>query len=240
VSTPPLFFGADLDADPVVLGGPEAHHAIAVRRLRIGEPVLVSDGRGGLVTGAVAAAGPDRLEVHVVHRERVPPPPWRLVVVQALAKGGRDLQAVEAMTEVGVDAFVPWAAARAVAQWRGERTLGRWQATAAAAAKQARRAWFPEVGDCATTAQVATRLQAAAVGIVLDRCGEIALGALSPPASGEVVAVVGPEGGFDELELQAFRGAGAVVARLGSSVVRASTAGVAAAAVLLDRGGRWR
>jgi 16S rRNA (uracil1498-N3)-methyltransferase len=224
--------------DVVLLDGDEGRHAADVRRLRAGEAVDVSDGRGLVVHGDVAEVGRGRVTVAVRERVVVPPREPRFVVVQALAKGGRDEDAVEAMTEVGVDEVVGWQAARAVARWT-ERTAAKWQSTARAAAKQSRSPWVPVVSGPASTSQVAGRLRGAAVGVVLHESATRSLASLELPAAGEVVVVVGPEGGIADEELEDFRSAGAVECRLGDRVLRSSTAGVAALSVLSAKA-RWR
>jgi 16S rRNA (uracil1498-N3)-methyltransferase len=164
-----------------------------------------------------------------------------LVVVQALPKGERAEAAVEMMTELGVDEIVPWAAARSVVHWegaRGERAREKWQRTAREAAKQSRRAWIPLVAPLASTAEVAQRL-GSATAIVLHEAAAEGLGAVRLPERGDVLVVVGPEGGVAEPELAAFDAAGAVAARLGEPVLRSSTAGAAALAALSVRLGRW-
>jgi 16S rRNA (uracil1498-N3)-methyltransferase len=190
-----------------------------------------------------AAEGKDRLVVAELTDVREEPPGRpRITVVQALPKGDRGELAVETMTEVGVDAIVPWAAARCITQWKGERglkALAKWRATAREAGKQSRRVRFPEVADAATTRQVAALLAGADFAAVLHESGEIPLATAELPASGEIVLVVGPEGGVSPEELEAFARAGARPYRLGPSVLRTSTAGTAATAVLLARTGRW-
>lgn len=226
----------------VRLSGPEARHAATVRRLTAGERVDVTDGAGLLIEGVVTDAARDALEVAVRSRREESPPQPRLIAVQALAKGGRDEQAVEAMTEAGVDVIVPWAAQRCVARWPGGREakgFARWEAKAREAAKQANRVFLPEIAELATTETVAGRLAAAALPVVLEGSTDRRLAALPAPGSGDVVIVIGPEGGVSPAELSAFESAGAVAARLGPTVLRASTAGVAACAVLLGRCGRW-
>jgi 16S rRNA (uracil1498-N3)-methyltransferase len=148
------------------------------------------------------------------------------------------------MTEVGVDVIVPWAAARSVARWRQERgakARDRWMATAREAAKQARRPWVPEVaGDPdESTATVARRVEAAAAAFVLHEEAATGLSAVDLPASGDIVLVVGPEGGIAPAELATFVAAKATEVRLGPHVLRTSTAGVAALAVLSARLRRW-
>lgn len=238
--TPPVFLAPTVAlADAVVtLTGAEAHHAVSVRRLHAGERVDLTDGSGLLVEAVVRSVGRDTLVADVLSRTHVPAPSPRFVVVQALAKGGRDEDAVEAMTEVGVDEVVPWEAARCVARWK-DRTGEKWAATAREAAKQARRPWVPVVAGLATTSAVAGRLAAADLGVVLHESGDVPLAGLALPAGGEVVVVVGPEGGLTDAEVAAFAGSGSQVCRLGPSVLRASTAGVAALSVL-SAGARWR
>jgi 16S rRNA (uracil1498-N3)-methyltransferase len=146
------------------------------------------------------------------------------------------------MTEVGVDRIVPWAAARCIPVWqgaRGERSLARWRLTAREAAKQSRRAWIPEVTDVASAARVAQLIGKAACAIVLEPAAAASLGRLSLPESGDLLVVVGPEGGITSEEGEVFRAAGAIACRLGPTVLRTSTAGTVAAAILLTSSGRW-
>ena len=165
-------------------------------------------------------------------------------MVQALPKGDRGEVAVETMTETGVDAIVPWQAGRCITQWKGERglkSLAKWRSTAREAGKQSRRVRFPDVREAMTTKQVAALLARADLAVVLhedrDRLGRAATADL--PARGEIVLVVGPEGGVSPEELATFAAAGAKPYRLGGSVLRTSTAGTVAAAVLMARTGRW-
>lgn len=243
--SPPVFLAetAALAGDRVVLDGPEGRHAAAVRRLKAGERVDVTDGAGLLVSCQVAAVvGKDVVELDVLARRSEPAPQPRIVVVQALPKGDRGELAVETMTEVGVDGIVPWAAARCVTQWRPDRrdkALGRWRATAREAAKQARRAWLPVVSDLATTGEVAALIEKAASAVILHEAAKTRLTSLEPPTTGDLLVIVGPEGGIAPEELERFTAAGAVPALLGPTVLRTSTAGVAAGAVLLAATDRW-
>jgi 16S rRNA (uracil1498-N3)-methyltransferase len=227
------------DGDTVVLDGPEGHHAADVQRVRPGESLLVSDGRGALASGLVTSAGKGRVEVRISDRWYREPPSPRLVVAQAIAKGERGELAVQAMTEIGVDEIVPWAASRSVAQWRderGDRARQRWCDTAREASKQARRPFVPSVSPALSTRALALRLSG---GLVLHESATEALSTVSLPASGDLVLVVGPEGGIAPEELAAFESAGARTVRLGDTVLRTSTAGMAALAVLSVRLGRW-
>jgi 16S rRNA (uracil1498-N3)-methyltransferase len=237
----PLFLADDLAPDRVVLTGPEGRHAATVRRLRVGEQVDLSDGRGARAVCVVAEVGRDVVVLEVLSRSAEPAPAPRLVLVQALAKGDRGELAVELATEVGVDEVVPWAAERCVVRWdgdRGAKALARWRSTAREAGKQSRRSWLPDVTALASTAQVADRL-ARACGLVLHEAASTPLAGVDLPDSGEVLLVVGPEGGLTDREVDVFEQAGAVPVRLGTSVLRTSTAGAAAAAVVSARTARW-
>ena len=242
MSTPPLFFVDHLPSGPTVrLDGAEGHHASRVRRLGVGEPALVADGLGAVADCVVAAVDRDGLELSVLDWRHVPAPDPYLVVVQALPKGERAELAVELMTELGVDEVVPWAAARSVVQWRSERgakPLERWRRTAREAAKQSRRVRLPVITDLASTEDVAARIGTASA-LVLHERAELPLARAAVPVSGELLVVVGPEGGISDEELDAFAGAGAQTVRLGDPVLRTSTAGTAALAALSLRLGRW-
>ena len=196
---------------PVTVEGDEAHHAVVVRRLRAGERVVLTDGLGTSVTGTVAETGKRSLVVTVEEVASQERPQPSFTVVQALPKGDR--------------------AAKALARWRS---------TSREAAKQARRSWFPEVHDLAATGEVSDRVAGAALAVVLHEEAGAPLATVEVPDHGEVVVVVGPEGGLTDDEVAAFTAAGGHAVRLGSEVLRTSTAGVAAVSALLARSPRWR
>lgn len=232
-----------------VLEGAEARHAGVVQRRRAGERIDVADGAGVRLECVITSVAPGRLELDVVARRDEAAPAVRLVLAQALAKGDRDEMAIEAATEVGVDEVVPWQADRSIVVWRGERAAksrARWLATVREATKQARRARLPVVAHAVDTSGLAERVRAvvAAGGcaLVLDGDGDVALGTAPLPdgdAPTEVLVVVGPEGGIAEREIEVLTQAGAHVTRLGPTVLRTSTAGPVALAVLAQRLGRW-
>jgi 16S rRNA (uracil1498-N3)-methyltransferase len=163
-------------------------------------------------------------------------------MVQALAKGERDDLAIEAATELGVDEVVPWQAERSVVVWRGERGVRsrrKWEQTVRAAAKQSRRARVPVVGELLDRAALVARVQAATLAVVLHEEATEPLASLDVPTTGEVLLVVGPEGGISPAEVDALAMAGAATCRIGREVLRSSTAGPAALSVL-SAAMRWR
>jgi 16S rRNA (uracil1498-N3)-methyltransferase len=240
--TAPVFYAPELTGDEIALDGTEGHHAAVVRRLRVGEAVDLTDGRGTVASCRVSAVSKSGLRCRVLSVRSSPVAAPRFVVVQALPKGDRGELAVELLTEIGVDEIVPWAAARCVARWQGERgakALARWRSSAREAAKQSRRAWFPVVSPLASTADVCALLTAAALPLVLHAPASTPISTPTVPDAGDVVLVVGPEGGLSEEEVALFAAVGAQEVRLGTSILRTSTAGIAAVAALMSRTGRW-
>ena len=234
---------ASAAGDTVELDGDEGRHAAVVRRTAVGELVGLTDGAGTLARCRVTAVTRAGLTADVLEVSTRPPELPRVVVVQAIPKGERGELAVEMLTEVGVDLIVPWTASRSVARWRGDRaekSLAKWRTAAREAAKQARRVWFPTVAEPASTEDVVALLAAASVRVVLHEAASGPLADVPVPGRGEIVVVVGPEGGISDEELAAFAVVGAEPLRMGSSVLRSSTAGVAAVAALLARTPRWR
>jgi 16S rRNA (uracil1498-N3)-methyltransferase len=242
--TPPLFLVDDLgDGETVVLTGTEAHHAATVKRLTVGEFVLLSDRHGGLAETQVASVDRDRVVFTVSRRSYAAIPDPRFVVVQALPKGDRAELAVEVLTELGADEIVPWAASRCISQWKGDKLdkgVAKWRRTAIEASKQSRRSRIPLVASMANTSAVLRRIIDAELSLVLHEDAGEPLTDVALPPSGDVLLIVGPEGGVTPDEVKTFAEAGARPVRLGAEVMRTSTAGAAALAVLSAKAGRWR
>ncbi|MCC3269181.1 16S rRNA (uracil(1498)-N(3))-methyltransferase [Arthrobacter gengyunqii] len=253
--TNPIFFG---DPDAVraagvgsifVLEGAEAHHAVAVKRLAPGESVDIVDGAGRRLTGSVIAADPARLELSVESVAEENEAADTLMLVQALAKGGRDEQAIEAATELGADRVIPWQSERSIVRWRADKAAkgqAKWQGILTAAAKQSRRSQVPVAEEMLDSKALVSRLKDVDLVLVLH---EEADGALVPALAEarrrcggrplSIAVVVGPEGGISGAEVEQLRSSGAVAVRLGRHIMRSSTAGPAALAVLNSALGRW-
>lgn len=226
----------------VRLTGAEARHAVTVRRTTPGERLQLADGQGRLVEGVIVSAEASTLVLEVEDVQEIPEPTPRIVLVQALAKNDRDDQAIEAATELGVDEVVPWQAERSIVQWRGERgekARRKWDQVLVAATKQSRRPRRPVLGELVSTAQLASRLRGGGTAYLLHEEATDPLAGIALPADGEVLLIVGPEGGISPHERQVLGEAGALPVRLGSTVLRSSSAGPAALAVL-NAMSRWR
>ncbi|GGC82916.1 ribosomal RNA small subunit methyltransferase E [Tersicoccus solisilvae] len=234
------------------LDGPEGRHAATVRRIGSGETVEVCDGDGRRLTCVVVGVGRDALELSVRSVTIEPAPAPVLELVQALAKGDRDLQAIETATELGVDVVVPWQADRSIVRWHADRAAkaaGKWESTLRAAAQQSRRARIPRLAGLTGTRALAARIAAGTAdgslaAVVLHEDAAAPLGAVLAESVGadgpaRVLVIVGPEGGIGPDELGALTGAGARTAVLGPHVLRSSTAGPAAIALASVQLGRW-
>jgi 16S rRNA (uracil1498-N3)-methyltransferase len=259
----PVFFTApgtlnqQVPGSAFVLGGTEARHAVTVKRIGVGEAVDIADGAGKRLTGTVTAVAAGELTVECVDLAEEPRPGTRLVLVQALAKGDRDELAAETATELGIDAVIPWQAERSIVRWKAERAAkahAKWQSVVTAAAKQARRAWIPEVRAAVDGAGLQAAVAAADLAVILhedavrplrqvleawlesDGPGEVVA---DDAGSREVLLIVGPEGGISPREVTRLCDAGAVTALLGHHVLRSSTAGPAATVLASDILGRW-
>ncbi|WP_336659543.1 16S rRNA (uracil(1498)-N(3))-methyltransferase [Leucobacter sp. USHLN153] len=247
----------------VEITGEEARHAVRVSRLRQGERIAVGNGAGALAEGLVEHVAKDRFSVRIEHAlgaAAVSTDGPRLALVQALAKGDRDERAVEQATEFGVDAIVPWQAERSVSRWDGAggaekvaKGVAKWSRVAREASKQAMRARIPEVQGPVSLARLCELAREPGTEVVAlhprgartlsdwarARATRSAADAGATPHAAEILLVVGPEGGFSESELDALEAAGASVLLLGSTVLRTSSAGPAALAVLNTAFGRW-
>jgi 16S rRNA (uracil1498-N3)-methyltransferase len=227
--------------DQVVLDGDEGRHAVAVSRVRVGENLRLGNGRGCVAQVTVESVEKARLSARILGIHSEAPPARRAILVQALAKSDRDERAIEAATELGVDAVIPWSAARSVSVWDAAKAIKgrqRWESIVREASKQSLRSFVPDVLPLCGTAEISSLCGASDV-IVLDPTGDVPLADVSLESSRDVYLVVGPEGGLSPEELATLRQAGATVATLGRNILRTSTAGPSALAVLGRRLGRW-
>jgi 16S rRNA (uracil1498-N3)-methyltransferase len=224
----------------VTVTGAEAKHIATVARTRVGERMLVGNGRGLVVGGVAESVSPGAVDVRVDDVRVTDAASPRILLAQALAKGDRDELAIQAATELGADGVIPWQADRSVSRWSGpklEKGRERWAAIVREASKQSMRPWLPEVSALASTNDL-VELAASHRVLVLEPTAPHPITAVAPDGR-DLLLVVGPEGGIAPAELGALEAAGAELVRLGDAVLRTSTAGPAAIAVLNAALGRW-
>ncbi|MCZ9308203.1 16S rRNA (uracil(1498)-N(3))-methyltransferase [Corynebacterium uberis] len=239
------------------LSGPEARHAVTVKRVRAGEHIELIDAAGTRARVRVTATeGKDRLFGVVEHRTVEEPPTPTVTVIQALPKAERSELAVDLACQGGADEIIPWQAHRCVAKWSGpkqDKGRAKWQAAAVAAAKQARRARVPHIGEVLDTAGVARLLRDAGVGadaagspttvaLLLHEDPQVAtrrFAQVDLSAARQIFLLVGPEGGIGAQEAAELVAAGAQCVRLGPEVLRTATAAMVALAAIGVTTGRW-
>lgn len=223
----------------VVLDGSEGKHAATVSRVRPGEKFTVGNGRGLVLAVEAESVSKDCVQLRVLHAENEKRLHPEFILVQALAKTDRDERAIEAATELGVDTVIPWSASRSISKWDGPKVgkgIARWSAIVREASKQSIRAFIPQVHPPASTSELVQLLSGADL-VVLDPTGDVPLSSFNP-SSPQIAIIVGPEGGITDSELDMFRNAGATIATMGNNILRTSTAGPAALAIMNAKLGR--
>ena len=236
-----LFFVPSLPASGmVVLDGDEAHHALVVTRLAVGEELLISDGASSWARGRISTATKRSAEIEIIESGTSEQRRPRLTVVQGIPKSDRIKETIELLTEAGVDRIIPWSAGRSIAKFQSD-SLSKWQSGAVAAAKQSRRFWIPEINEASTLAQLPSVLGDARV-LVLHESATASFSQSVDESWGtasEIAVVIGPEGGISDDELATFTERGATIVSMGTPVFRSAHAGIAALSALQTALGRW-
>ncbi len=222
-----LFFVEDL---PTTVGGSyefandDANHAIRVLRMQVGDEFMLSDGNGSWSQVVATEVKKKSMQVRVMDSGFQAPLATTITVIQALPKGDRAKEAIELLTEAGVDRIVPWASARSIGKGSEKFAI-----TAREASKQSRRFRIPEVTEVATTAQICEAIKLSDLAIAFH---ESATSKLSDQVSSHnvehLLIIIGPEGGLTDEEIAAFTEAGAKVALMGRPILRSAHAGIAA------------
>ena len=226
----------------IELSGAEAKHAISVRRMRVGEAIQLSNGDGLRVRGEVNAISGNLIKIQVIDSKQEELPNIQLTLIQALAKGDRDELAIQAATELGAVGIIPWEAERSISKWIGlkeVRAVERWQVIVSEAAKQALRSFVPRVSNVCHTAELISKFSQFDQVLVLDPKANHGFGSLNFPETKKIALIVGPEGGISDSELDDFQSAGALRIHLGTSILRTSTAGIAAMSGIYAKSESW-
>jgi len=226
-----LFFVEDL---PTQIGqiyefdNEDANHAVRVLRMAAGETFMLADGSGAWSQVKAFAIKKKSMEVEVMASGFQEALPTTITVVQALPKSDRAKEAIELLTEAGVDRIVPWAASRSIGK-----ASDKFAITAREASKQSRRLRIPEVTDIATTEQICEAIKLSDLAIAFHESSEVKLSnCVSSHNVAHLLIIIGPEGGITSRELDQFKEAGAKIALMGRPVLRSAHAGIAAVAAV--------
>ena len=229
--TPQL--GAAAAASPgLEIVGEEAKHAVRVKRLAVGDPVILMDGRGRTLEGPISEIAKDRrsgewtLRVSTAAGIEVHPKPAREVhVVAAAPQGDRLDEMIDGLSQVGATRWCPLLCRRAVVDPRPTK-FDRLDRIATEAMKQCGRSWKLEIGDAVALKNIRTGPSTVVADASGEPCG------LLPAGVGPLLLVVGPEGGFAPEELELLRRSGCTISRFGPHILRIETAAIVAAAHL--------
>jgi 16S rRNA (uracil1498-N3)-methyltransferase len=219
----------------IALTPEQAHHARKVLRLSDGETVELFDDAGHVADGTLQFNGASDASVEVNEITTPDIQGLSLTIASAIPKGERSDWMIEKLSELGVSAFIPLAAARSVVLPEGRNKLDRWARIATESAKQSRRAGTMSIGTLTTLEAAMQQIQG--TGWVCSTMpGTTPIRELSRNLPKALTLFIGPEGGWTEEELTAFSHAKIVSVRLTDTVLRVETAGVAGAAILLSIG----
>ena len=226
------FYDPNISENSSVISATELEHFKSLR-IRDGEEISITNGFGGVLKASVANAASGQLVPKSFHVMAKSTPAIHLV--QSLAKGGKDEAALQTTVELGVASITPLQAARSVVKWgaKASRNQERWNQIAISAMKQSKQTFKANVNQLLTPKQ----LVPIGTGLVLDPNAAASL--VEVQVLEEVTVVVGPEGGFSQGELDNLESQGFFGVRLGSPVLRTSSAGPAAVSALMALSGQW-
>jgi len=235
-----LFFSDQISSgSKQVLQNDEAHHAIKVLRINIGELIKISDGVRNWVSGPIIEIAKKELFISITDRGEIQSTMPELVLVQAITKSDRNKEMLELAVEAGVDRIIPWQADRSISKWQSDSTQ-KWQAGIKQSCKQARQIKLPQLVKVMNTSEVVKLIGSEGFGIVFHEGAPTKLSEITIPNSlTAVYLIIGPEGGISEQELELFQNANSKVVRLGETVLRSAHAGFAALSAVQTKLGRW-
>jgi len=236
----PLFFVDNLSGgDSQLLDKDEAHHAIKVLRLKIGEEIMISDGSGNWVSGPIEELGKKTLLIKVSNQGQKKLNKPELVIVQAITKSDRNKEMLELITVAGVDRIIPWQSDRSISKWQSD-SADKWELTIKESCKQARRVVMPKLSKVIDSKQLGEELSSVPYSIIFHEAASTNFSEVNVPSDiASIYLIIGPEGGITDEELLMFKGTTSNIVRLGEPVLRSAHAGFAALAAVQTKLGRW-
>ena len=230
-----LFFVPEIsDGSKIVVDGDEAHHAIKVMRMEIGEEIQVADGKGNWAQGRISAIDKKSFTLTISDRGHTSRTHPEFVVIQALTKSDRAKETIELLVEAGVDRIIPWQSDHCIAKWK-EDMLEKWESAALTACKQSRRYSLPAIETPITLTGIRERFTERSLLLVLHESAQEKLSVVVSPSAisqEHIVLVVGPEGGIAVDELRELEAIGGKIVKLGNPVLRSAHAGFAGLAAV--------
>jgi 16S rRNA (uracil1498-N3)-methyltransferase len=236
----PLFFVDNLSGgDSQLLDKDEAHHAIKVLRVKIGEEIMISDGSGNWVSGPIEELGKKTLLIKVSNQGQKKLNKPELVIVQAITKSDRNKEMLELITVAGVDRIIPWQSDRSISKWQSD-SADKWELTIKESCKQARRVVMPKLSESVNSKQLGEELSSVPFSIIFHEAASTNFSEVNVPSDiSSIYLLIGPEGGITDEELLMLKGTTSNIVRLGEPVLRSAHAGFAALAAVQTKLGRW-
>jgi 16S rRNA (uracil1498-N3)-methyltransferase len=236
----PLFFVDNLSGgNSQLLDKDEAHHAIKVLRVKIGEEIMISDGSGNWVSGPIEELGKKTLLIEVSNQGQKKLNKPELVIVQAITKSDRNKEMLELITVAGVDRIIPWQSDRSISKWQSD-SADKWELTVKESCKQARRVTMPKLSKSVNSKQLGEELSSVPFSIIFHEAASTNFSEVNVPSDiSSIYLIIGPEGGITDEELLMFKGTTSNIVRLGEPVLRSAHAGFAALAAVQTKLGRW-
>ena len=230
-----------VDGEQIRLAGSDVNHMKNVLRMKSGEEVWVSDGEGMDYFCSVEGYEEKEAVLRVVKKEVSQTElASRLILFQGLPKGDKMEWIVQKAVELGAYSIVPFAAKRSVVkldQKKAGKKRERWQAIAKGAAEQSKRGIVPQVQDVMSFQEAmnyAKELDVVLVPYELQEGMKATEAVISKIEPGQSVGIfIGPEGGFDESEIEQAEEAGAGPITLGKRILRTETAGLTTLSILM-------
>jgi len=233
------------NAGTLSLAGPEAHHARDVLRMRVGERIVLFNGRGHEITAEIVDLGVDEIVLRKLHEAETPPVQCRIVLGQAIPKGKNMDLIVQKAVEIGAAEIAPIISDRTIVQVDSESAAqkqSKWQQIAVEAAKQCGQNWLPHVRAPRKLSELFSALGDGSFDLQL-------IGSLQPGAQHlkkvladystehqhrprSVLMLVGPEGDFTPAELELARRHGCQPITLGPIILRVETAAIFCLSIL--------
>ena len=217
----------------------DAHHAVKVLRLNIGEKIKISDGESNWVSGPIVQISKKSLEISITERGVESASKPELILVQAITKSDRNKEMLELITAAGVDQIIPWQAERSISKWQDD-SERKWLITIKESCKQSRRVKLPRLRQVMSTTGLAKEFNSKNLGLVFHESGPVKFADAQIDSNLDAVyLIIGPEGGITDNELSILQSSGSMILRLGTTVLRSAHAGFAALAAVQTKLGRW-